>query len=184
VISAFIKSVRGSDPDAAVYYLARMLEAGEDPRFITRRIIILASEDIGNADPQALPLAVAAAEAFDRVGLPEGRLILSQVVTYLASTAKSNASMKAIGAATESVREWGALPVPLHLRNAPTQLLREQGYGKGYVYPHDHPDHFVEAQYLPDRLHGQARYYEPTDQGEESRLRDRLRRLWSKAPKR
>ena len=178
VISAFIKSVRGSDPDAAVYWLARMLEGGEDPRFIVRRMLILASEDIGNADPMALSVAAAAAEAFDRVGLPEGRLILSQAATYLASAPKSNASMLAIAAAERAVTEHGALPVPLHLRNAPTELLREEGYGKGYRYPHDEPDHFVDDQYLPDTLRS-ARYYRPSDQGVERSLGERLRRLWS-----
>jgi putative ATPase len=177
VISAFIKSLRGSDPDAAVYWLARMLEGGEDPRFIARRLVIFASEDVGNADPQALPLAVAAAEAFDRVGLPEGALCLSQAATYLASAEKSNASMLAIGAAKDAVTELGALPVPLHLRNAPTELLRTLGYGRGYRYPHEFPGHFVEEQYLPDALR-QARYYHPTRQGAERALRERLSARW------
>ncbi len=183
VISAFIKSLRGSDPDAAVYWLARMLEGGEDPRFIARRLLIFASEDIGNADPLGLVVAVAAAEAFDRVGLPEGKLVLSQAATYLASAPKSNASMLAIGAASAAVTEHGALPVPLHLRNAPTQLLRELGYGKGYRYPHDAPDHFIDEQYLPDALRD-ARYYRPSTQGTEATLRERLARWWSgrKAP--
>jgi putative ATPase len=179
VISAFIKSLRGSDPDAAVYWLARMLEAGEDPRFICRRMLIFASEDIGNADPQALVLATAAAEAFDRVGLPEGRLILGQAVTYLACAPKSNASYRAIGAASAEVRETGALPVPLHLRNAPTELLRSLGHGKGYVYPHDRPGHFTEAEYLPERLRGR-RFYEPSDQGAEAEIRARQGLRWSK----
>ena len=177
VISAFIKSLRGSDPDAAVYWLARMLEGGEDPRFITRRMLIFASEDIGNADPHALPLANAAAEAFDRVGLPEGRLILAQAAAYLASTRKSNASLKAISAATQAVEEHGALPVPLHLRNAPTELMRREGYGKGYDYPHDHPAHFVQAQYLPDVLRN-ARFYRPSEEGAEAELTRLLRERW------
>jgi putative ATPase len=177
VISAFIKSLRGSDPDAAVYWLARMLEGGEDPRFITRRMLIFASEDIGNADPQALPLASAAAEAFDRIGLPEGRLILAQAAAYLASTHKSNASLKAISAASQAVEEHGALPVPLHLRNAPTELMRREGYAKGYDYPHDHPAHFVEAQYLPDTLRS-ARFYLPSEQGAEAGLARLLRERW------
>jgi putative ATPase len=177
VISAFIKSLRGSDPDAAVYWLARMLDGGEDPRFIARRMLIFASEDVGNADPQALPLAAAAAEAFDRVGLPEGRLILAQAATYLASTAKSNASYLAIREASAAVAEHGALAVPLHLRNAPTELLRREGYGKGYVYPHDCDEHFVAAQYLPDSLRD-ARFYRPTEQGAERSLAERLKRLW------
>ncbi len=179
VISAFIKSVRGSDPDAAVYWLARMLEGGEDPRFIVRRMLILASEDIGNADPLALSVATAAAEAFDRVGLPEGRLILSQAATYLASAPKCNASMLAIAAAERAVTDLGALPVPLHLRNAPTELLRREGYGKGYRYPHEEPEHFVDAQYLPDALSAR-RFYWPSDQGAERSLGERLRRLWAR----
>jgi putative ATPase len=181
VISAFIKSLRGSDPDAAVYWLARMLEGGEDPRFICRRMIIFASEDVGNADPQALVVASAAADAFDRVGLPEGRIPLGQAATYLASTAKSNASYRALGAAQAAVREHGALPVPLHLRNAPTELMRQQGYAHGYQYPHDHPDHFVREQYLPDALRD-ARFYEPSQQGAEAELARRLDRLWSDEP--
>jgi putative ATPase len=179
VISAFIKSLRGSDPDAALYWLARMLEGGEDPRFITRRITIFASEDIGNADPQALSVAVAAAGAFDRVGLPEGKLILSQAVTYLASAPKSNASTLAIGAATAAGTEHGALQVPLHLRNAPTELMKSEGYGKGYQYPHGHPGHFVEEQYLPDELRD-ARFYEPSDQGYEVTIGERLRGWWQR----
>ena len=177
VISAFIKSLRGSDPDAAVYWLARMLEGGEDPRFITRRMLIFASEDIGNADPQALALASAAAEAFDRVGLPEGRLILAQAAAYLASTHKSNASLEAISTASQAVQEHGALPVPLHLRNAPTELMRREGYAKGYDYPHDHPAHFVEAQYLPDTLRN-ARFYHPSQEGAEAELARLLRERW------
>jgi putative ATPase len=177
VISAFIKSLRGSDPHAAVYWLARMLEGGEDPRFITRRIVIFASEDVGNADPRALSIAVAAAEAFDRVGLPEGKLILSQAVTYLASAPKSNASLSAITRASEAVLEHGALDVPLHLRNAPTELMKREGYGKGYQYPHAEADHFVREQYLPDALVG-SRFYEPSDQGDEVEIGARLRRLW------
>jgi putative ATPase len=177
VISAFIKSLRGSHPDAAVYWLARMLEAGEDPRFICRRMLIFASEDVGNADPRALVLATAAADAFDRVGLPEGRLILAQAATYLACAPKSNASYRAIDAASAEVRETGALPVPLHLRNAPTELLRTLGHGKGYVYPHDRPGHFTEAEYLPERLRGR-RFYEPSDQGDEVEIGERQRRRW------
>jgi putative ATPase len=177
VVSAFIKSLRGSDPDAAVYWLARMLEAGEDPRFVTRRMLIFASEDIGNADPLALSVAATAADAFDRVGLPEGRLILSQAATYLASAPKSNASLKAISAATEAVREHGALPVPLHLRNAPTELLKAEGHGAAYRYPHDFPEHFVRAQYLPDTIKD-ARYYRPSDEGREAALAALLRKRW------
>ena len=176
-ISAFIKSLRGSDPDAAVYWLVRMLEGGEDPRFICRRMLIFASEDIGNADARALSVAAATAEAFDRVGLPEGRLILSQAATYLASAPKSDASTTALSRAAAAVDEHGSLPVPLHLRNAPTELLRREAYGKGYRVPHAHPGHFVEQQYLPDRLRD-ARFYHPSDQGDEREIRERLARLW------
>ncbi len=182
VISAFIKSLRGSDPDAAVYWLARMLEGGEDPRFIARRMLIFASEDVGNADPQALSVAMAAADAFDRVGLPEGRLILSQAATYLACAAKSNASYRAISAASKAVEEHGALAVPLALRNAPTELMRREGYAKGYRYPHDYPEHFVDDQYLPDELR-EARFYQPTEQGGEREISERQRKRWgSKKP--
>jgi putative ATPase len=180
VVSAFIKSLRGSDPDAAVYWLARMLEAGEDPRFITRRMLIFASEDVGNADPLALAVAAAAADGFDRVGLPEGRLILSQAATYLACAPKSNAATQAIGAATTAVQEQGTLPVPLHLRNAPTELLRREGHGVGYRYPHEFPEHFVLEQYLPDALR-EARFYRPTEQGREAELGELLRKRWGKA---
>ncbi len=177
VVSAFIKSMRGSDPDAAVYWMARMLEAGEDPRFICRRMLIFASEDIGNAEPQALQVTVAAAEAFDRVGLPEGRLILGQAATYLACAPKSNASYRAIDAAVAEVRSSGGLPVPLHLRNAPTELLRREGHGRDYVYPHDEPGHFARAQYLPDALRGR-RFYTPTDEGTEAAMRERQNARW------
>lgn len=181
VISAFIKSLRGSDPDAALYYLARMLDGGEAPRFITRRLLIFASEDIGNADPNALTLATSAAEAFDRVGLPEGRIILGQAVTYLACAPKSNASYRGINRAQEAVAEYGALPVPLKLRNAPTQLMKDEGYGDGYAYPHDHPEHFVTEQYLPDDLSDnprRARFYQPSDQGDEAEIAARQQRRW------
>ncbi|MFI5315119.1 MAG: replication-associated recombination protein A [Myxococcota bacterium] len=179
VISAFIKSLRGSDPDAAVYWLARMLEGGEEPRFILRRLMIFASEDVGNADPLGLLVATAAAEAFDRVGLPEGKLILSQATTYLACAPKSNSSLLAIGRASEVARELGALAVPLPLRNAPTELLRKLGYGKGSQYPHDFPSHFVREQYLPDELRG-ARFYEPSEQGAEREIGERQRRRWER----
>jgi len=180
VISAFIKSLRGSDPDAAVYWLARMLDGGEEPRFIARRLLIFAAEDVGNADANALVVAVAAAEAFDRVGLPEGRLILSQATTYLACAPKSNASTLAISAASAAVNEHGALPVPIHLRNAPTDLLRELGHGKGYRYPHDSPSHFVHAHYLPEALRG-THFYEPSDQGAEADIGTRQRARWSES---
>ena len=181
VISAFIKSLRGSDPDAAVYWLARMLDGGEEPRFIARRMLIFASEDVGNADPQGLVVAAAAAEAFDRVGLPEGRLILSQAATYLACAPKSNASALAIWSASAAAKEHGALPVPLHLRNAPTELLRSLGYAKGYRYPHEQSGHFVKEQYLPDALRD-SRFYTPSDQGAEKETRARQAARWSSEP--
>ncbi|HEY2987492.1 MAG TPA: replication-associated recombination protein A [Candidatus Binatia bacterium] len=174
VISAFIKSMRGSDPDAALYWLMRMLEAGEDPLFIARRMIILAAEDIGNADPQALQVAVAAKDALHFVGLPEGRIPLAQAATYLASAPKSNASYKAMLAAAQDVEEKGALPVPLHLRNAPTALMEKLGYGKDYRYAHNFPDHVVEQQHLPDALAGK-RYYSPADSGYEKTIKERLK---------
>ena len=173
VISAFIKSMRGDDPDAAVYWLMRMLEAGEDPLFVARRMVIFAAEDVGNAEPQALAVAVAAKEAVHFVGLPEGRLPLAQAATYLATCPKSNAATRAMIAATEAVRSTGPLPVPLHLRNAPTPLMRGLGYGAGYEYPHDHADAVVAQDYLPERLRGQ-RYYEPTDRGHEHEIAKRL----------
>jgi len=173
VISAFIKSMRGSDPDAAVYWLMRMLEAGEDPLFIARRMVILAAEDIGNADPQALQVAVAAKDAFHFVGLPEGRIPLAQAATYLASAPKSNASYKAMLAAAKDVEDKGTLPVPLHLRNAPTPLMEKLGYGKDYRYAHDFPDHVVGQEHLPDALRGR-KYYSPTESGYEKTIKDRL----------
>lgn len=173
VVSALIKSLRGSHPDAALYWLARMLEGGETVRFIARRLVIFASEDVGNADPRALQVAVNAAQAVELVGMPEGRIILAQAVTWLACAPKSNAAYKGIGLALEDVRRHGALPVPLHLRNAPTQEMEDEGYGKGYRYPHDHPYGVVAQQYLPDLLQG-ARYYEPTTFGEEKLVKDRL----------
>jgi putative ATPase len=173
VVSAFIKSMRGSDPDAAVYWLARMLEGGEDPVFAARRMVIFASEDIGNADPRALELAVAAMEGSARIGMPEARILLGQAATYLATAPKSNASYKAINAAIAEVRASGALPVPLHLRNAPTGLAKQLGHGAAYRYPHDFPDHVVRQQYLPDDLTGR-RFYEPVDVGGERTIRERL----------
>jgi len=160
VISAFIKSIRGSDPDAALYWLARMIESGEDPRFIARRMVILASEDIGNACPTALVVATAAAQAVEFVGMPEAQLNLAQAATYLAKAPKSNASYKGLLAAKEDVRKYMNLPVPLHLRNAPTQLLHELGYGKDYKYPHDFPNSQVKQSYLPEKLRGKKYYYE------------------------
>ncbi len=179
VISAFIKSVRGSDPDASVYWLARMLEGGEDPKFIARRMIILASEDIGNADPLALPLATSCFTAVDYVGMPESRLILAQTATYLASAPKSNASTVAIGEATGDVKRMKNESVPLHLRNAPTKLMEELHYGADYKYSHSFDGHFVEQQYLPDNLEGKT-YYRPADIGAEKAIRERLNLLWKK----
>jgi len=176
IISAFIKSMRGSDPDAAVYWLARMLEAGEDPLFIARRMIIFASEDIGNADPQALQVAVSAKDAFHFVGLPEGWIPLAQAATYLASAPKSNASYMAYRQAKEDVDRYGSLPVPLHLRNAPTGLMKKLGYGQGYQYPHDTKEGFVAEDYLPDQLR-QKRYYFPSDRGYEGLISQHLARL-------
>ena len=176
LISAFIKSMRGSDPDAAVYWLARLLEAGEDARFIARRMVILASEDVGNADPQALLIADAAARAVEFIGLPEAQLNLAQAAIYLACAPKSNAAYLALLAAQKDVREKSAYPVPLHLRNAPTQLMRELGYGKGYQYAHDFEEHIADQEYLPDALRG-ACYYEPTDIGYEERIREYLEKI-------
>lgn len=177
IISAFIKSMRGSDPDAAVYWLARMLEGGEDPTFIARRMIILASEDIGNADPAALMLAVDGFTAVEYVGMPEARIILANVATYLAGAPKSNASYAAIGEAMEDVRRLPNLPVPLHLRNAPTKLMKELGYGREYKYAHEYDGNFIEQQNLPDRLK-EKRYYRPTENGREKQIKERLTHLW------
>jgi len=173
VISAFIKSLRGSDPDAALYWLARMLEAGEDPLFILRRMIILASEDIGNADPRALQVAVSALQAFQMVGMPEGRIILGQAVTYLATAPKSNASYTGIDAALSEVRRSGALEVPLHIRNAPTRLMKEMGYHKGYQYAHDFEGGYVQQDYLPEKLKGK-KFYDPKGHGYEKNILERM----------
>ncbi|NOX89435.1 MAG: replication-associated recombination protein A [Calditrichaeota bacterium] len=178
-ISAFIKSVRGSDPDAAVYYLAHMLEAGEDPTFIARRLIILASEDIGNAEPYALSLATAAFDAVKNVGMPEARIILAQVTTYLASVPKSNAAYKAINRAQELVKSRGIKPIPLHLRNAPTALMKSLKYGSDYKYPHDFNGHFVEQQYLPEGLEDEI-FYKPSELGREAKLKQYLEKIWLK----
>jgi putative ATPase len=183
VISAFIKSLRGSDPDAALYWMMRMVEAGEDPLFIARRMVIFASEDIGNADPQALQVAVAAKDAVHFVGMPEGRIPLAQAVTYLASAPKSNASYKAMLAAAADVEEQGALPVPLHLRNAPTPLMRKLGYGKDYKYAHDYAGSIVEQEHLPEPLRGRT-YYQPSDSGYEKALQQRLRSWQEKKSRR
>ncbi len=177
VISAFIKSLRGSDPDAAVYWLARMLEGGEDPKFIARRMIILASEDIGNADPYALTLAMSGFNAVDSIGMPEARIVLAQVTTYLASCPKSNASYEAISEALQDVHRHPDYPVPLHLRNAPTRLMEDLGYARDYRYSHDYEGNFVEQEYLPGELKNRV-YYRPTDNGAEKKIRERLLSWW------
>jgi putative ATPase len=177
IISAFIKSMRGSDPNAAVYWLARMIEGGEDPKFIARRMLILASEDIGNANPTALVMANNCFQAVTVIGYPECELTLSQTAIYLASSPKSNASYKAIKDAKSMVADKGALPVPLHLRNAPTKLMEELDYGKDYQYAHDHEGNFSDQEFLPDDLSGTT-FYEPSDNNRENDMRARLRVLW------
>jgi putative ATPase len=176
VVSAFIKSIRDSDPHAGLYYLARLVEAGEDPVFIARRLVILASEDVGNADPRALQLAMAAKEAVDFIGMPEGRIPLAQAVTYLASAPKSNAAYLGINEAIEEVRKTGALPVPMHLRNAFTSLMKAEGFGHGYQYAHDQPGARVLQAHLPQELKGR-RFYRPKDSGLEKQIREKLERV-------
>ncbi len=176
VVSAFIKSLRGTDPDGALYWMARMIEAGEDPMFVLRRLVIFASEDVGVADPQALGIAVAALDAFRFVGLPEGLLPMTQAVLYLASAPKSNTAVTAYAAAKADVDAHGALPVPAHLRNASTKLGKELGWGDGYKYPHDFAGHYVREEYLPDALRGH-RYYAPTESGREREIKERLDKL-------
>ena len=182
VISAFIKSIRGSDPDASLYWLARMLEAGEDPLFILRRMIIVASEDIGNADPRGLQIAVSALQAFQMVGMPEGRIILGQAVTYLATAPKSNASYLGIDAALAEVRKSGALEVPLNIRNAPTKLMKEMGYHQGYQYAHDFEKGYVQQEYLPEKLQGK-KFYKPKGHGYEKSIIERMEWLKKSSPK-
>ncbi len=177
IISAFIKSIRGSDPNAAVYWLARMIEGGEDVKFIARRLLILASEDIGNANPNALLLANATFDAVNKIGYPESKIILSQCVTYLASSAKSNAAVAAIGKAEEAVRMYGDLPVPLHIRNAPTKLMKNMDYGKGYQYSHSYENNFSVQEYLPEKISGTT-FYEPGKNAREEELRKFLKQLW------
>lgn len=177
IISAFIKSIRGSDPNGAVYWLARMIEGGEDVKFIARRMVILASEDIGNANPTALVLATSAFQAVNMIGYPEARIVLSQCATYLASSPKSNASYKAIGRTLAAVKKTGALPVPLHLRNAPTGLMKKLDYGKDYQYAHDYDENFSEQEYLPDQLRDTA-FYEPGKNTREEEIRKFLRARW------
>jgi putative ATPase len=179
LISAFIKSVRGSDVDAALYWMARMLKGGEDPLFIVRRLAILASEDIGNADPRAIEVAVAAMEAVKFVGMPEAGIILSQAVTYLASAPKSNASYMAYNRARKFLKEHPNEGVPLHLRNAPTELMKEAGYSEDYKYPHDYPGHHVDESYFPEGVKSKI-FYEPTEQGWEKKIKERLKKLRGK----
>lgn len=177
IISAFIKSIRGSDPNGAVYWLARMIEGGEDVKFIARRMLILASEDIGNANPTAMILANNTFQAVTTIGYPEARIILSQCAIYLASSAKSNASYKAINKAQQVVKQTGDLSVPIHLRNAPTKLMKELGYGKDYQYAHDYEGNFAFQDYLPDELEGET-FYEPSDNPRENALREYLKKHW------
>ena len=168
--------MRGSDPDAAVYYLARMLEAGEEPLFLARRMVIFASEDVGNADPRAVQLAISCMQSFDFVGMPEGWIPLAQCATYLASAPKSNASYMSYLSAKSDVEKYGPLPTPLHLRNAPTKFMKEIGYGKGYKYAHDTADHIVNQQHLPDKLKDR-KYYRPTDIGYEKNIKEWLEKV-------
>lgn len=182
IISAFIKSIRGSDPDAAVYWLARMVEGGEDPKFIARRLVILAAEDIGLANPNALLLANATFDALNKIGWPEGRIILSECAIYLATSPKSNSGYLAIDAALECVRRTGNLPVPLHLRNAPTKLMKDLGYHEGYKYAHDYDNHFVDLQYLPDGVQG-SRFWHPCSNPTEDKMAQRMDFLRGKTQK-
>jgi len=179
IISAFIKSIRGSDPDAALYWLARMIEGGEDPKFIARRLVISAAEDIGLANPNALLLANTAFDAVQKIGWPEGRIPLAEVTVYLATSAKSNSAYLGIDSALALVRQTGNLPVPLHLRNAPTQLMKDLGYHDGYKYPHDYPNNFTPQQYLPDELTGQQLWHAQHSPAEE-KLYQRMKELWKK----
>lgn len=177
IISAFIKSIRGSDPDAAIYWLARMIEGGEDPKFIARRLVISASEDIGLANPNALLLANAAFDAVNKIGWPEGRIPLAEATVYLATSPKSNSAYNAINEALDHVRQTGNLPVPLHLRNAPTKLMKQLGYGKQYKYAHDYDGHFVRQQYLPDELQGR-RFWRAQPNAAENQMAQRQHQRW------
>jgi putative ATPase len=177
IISAFIKSIRGSDPNAAMYWLARMIEGGEDVKFIARRLVILASEDIGNANPTALVMANASFDAVNKIGYPEASIILSQCVTYLASSPKSNAAVVAIGEAMSAVKKYGDLPVPLHIRNAPTKLMKNMDYGKGYEYSHSYDNNFSPQEYLPKEIAG-TKFYDPGNNAREEELRKFLKKLW------
>jgi putative ATPase len=177
IISAFIKSMRGSDPNAAVYWLARMVEGGEDPKFIARRMVILAAEDIGMANPNALLLAQACFEAVNVIGWPESRIILSEAAVYLATSPKSNASYMAVEGAIEAVKDKGDLPVPLHLRNAPTKLMKDLGYHKDYKYAHSFEGNFVKDNYLPEEIKGTT-FYDPGNNSKEDEIRKRIKGLW------
>ena len=177
IISAFIKSIRGSDPNAAVYWLARMLEGGEDPKFIARRLLILSSEDIGNANPTALVIANNCFQAVNVIGMPESRIILSQTAIYLATSPKSNASYMAINEAQALVQKTGNLSVPLHIRNAPTKLMKEVGYGKNYMYSHNYEGNFAQQEYLPDDIKN-TKFYEPGNNAKESSIRNFLKENW------
>jgi len=177
IVSAFIKSIRGSDPNAAVYWLARMIEGGENIAFIARRMVVLAAEDIGLANPTALVLANSTFQAVTAVGYPEGRILLSECALYLATSPKSNAAYMAIEHALKKVQETGNLEIPLHLRNAPTTLMKEMGYGEGYKYAHDYDNHFVDQEFLPERLKGSS-FYRPGNNSKENALRDFLKYRW------
>lgn len=179
IISAFIKSIRGSDPDAAVYWLARMVAGGEDPLFIARRLVISASEDIGLANPNAMLIANAAYDAVSKIGWPEGRIPLAEATVYLAASPKSNSAYMAVNEAIQEVGRSGDLPVPLHLRNAPTKLMQQLGYHEGYKYAHDYAGNFVEQQYMPDQLKGTI-FWKPGSNPHEDRLRERMERLWKR----
>lgn len=177
IVSAFIKSIRGSNPDAAVYYLARMIEGGEDPAFIARRLVISASEDIGLANPNALLLANAAFDAVMKIGMPEGRIPLAEATVYLATSPKSNSAYMSVNSALQFVRQTGNLPVPLHLRNAPTKLMEQLGYGDGYKYAHDYKEHFVKQQFLPDGAENQH-FWIPQENAQENKIKERMQHLW------
>ena len=183
IISAFIKSIRGSDPDAAIYWLARMIEGGEDPKFIARRLVISAAEDIGLANPNALLLANAAFEAVSKIGWPEGRIPLAEATIYLATSPKSNSAYKAINSAIDLVRQTGNQPVPLPIRNAPTELMTQLGYHDGYLYPHDYPENFTPQQYMPNELKNNVIWH-PCSNTQEEKLRERMNRFWINKPRR
>lgn len=182
IISAFIKSIRGSDPDAAIYWLGRMVAGGEDPKFIARRLVISAAEDIGLANPNALLLANAAFDAIQKIGWPEGRIVLAEATIYLATSPKSNSAYKAIGAALDMVQKTGDLPVPLNIRNAPTKLMEQMGYGAEYRYPHDYPGHFYAQQYMPDTISG-VQLWNGGDSAAEAKMQEQMKRLWGEFKK-